>query len=492
MDRRCFLRSLAVAPAAGLVNVPLLLTREALAQQRGGGMGGMAAADPFKPTDEANSPMGVAKGIHPGRVVWVQDAKATSWDGTTGHWWDDANTDQKLVQGMTSRMVRDLTGRKNDKQAWDALFRSFNETRKLGNSGYRPGEKIAIKVNCNQDRTPEWGVAAPAPAGGPRGGGPPDAARGGGDRGGGPPAGARGRGMPRGPLNGLPSPQAVEALVTQLIEAGGVRGEDIIIYDVASTRNVGQPIFTRIRANSNPQFQAVKFLVGADYNLGGRVFATPDMANPIQFSKADVPVAYLSEQVNAAKYMINMALLRPHGMAGVTLIGKNHFGSVYFPNNGGWTPSPLHPNVMRTLPMGSYNALVDLMGHRQLGGKTMLYMLDGLYTAEQNEGNVFKWASFNDHWASSLMMSQDPVAIDSVGLDVLRNEPRATQVRGTADNYLHEAAQAAKPPSGTVYNPDKTGVLASLGVHEHWNNATDKKYSRNLGRKQGIELIVAG
>jgi uncharacterized protein (DUF362 family) len=492
MDRRCFLRSLAVAPAAGLVNVPLLLTREAFAQQRGGGMGGMAAADPFKPTDEANSPMGVAKGIHPGRVVWVQDAKATSWDGTIGHWWDDANTDQKVVQGMTSRMVRDLTGRKNDKQAWDALFRSFNETRKLGNSGYRPGEKIAIKVNCNQDRTPEWGVAAPAPAGGPRGGGPPDAARGGGDRGGGPPAGARGRGMPRGPLNGLPSPQAVEALVTQLIEAGGVRGEDIIIYDVASTRNVGQPIFTRIRANSNPQFQAVKFLVGADYNLGGRVFATPDMANPIQFSKADVPVGYLSEQVNAAKYIINMALLRPHGMAGVTLIGKNHFGSVYFPNNGGWTPSPLHPNVMRTLPMGSYNALVDLMGHRQLGGKTMLYMLDGLYTAEQNEGNVFKWASFNDHWASSLMMSQDPVAIDSVGLDALRNEPRATQVRGTADNYLHEAAQAAKPPSGTVYNPDKTGVLASLGVHEHWNNATDKKYSRNLGRKQGIELIVAG
>ena len=148
MDRRCFLRSLAVAPAAGLVNVPLLLTREAIAQQRGGFMG-LPAADPFKPTDEANSPIGVAKGIHPGRVVWVQDAKATSWDGVTGHWWDDANTDQKIVHTMTSRMVRDLTGRKNDKQAWDALFRSFNETHKLGNSGYRPGEVIAIKLNCN-------------------------------------------------------------------------------------------------------------------------------------------------------------------------------------------------------------------------------------------------------------------------------------------------------------------------------------------------------
>ena len=488
MLRRCFLRSLAAAPAVGLVNVPFLLTREAFAQR-----GGMTQADPFKPTDEVNSPMGIAKGIHPGRVVWVQDAKATSWDGTTGHWWDDANTDQKVVHGMTSKMVQDLTGRKNDKQAWDALFRSFNETRKLGNSGYRPGEKIAIKINCNQDRAPEWGAPQVMPAGGARGGGPPNAARGGGDRGGAPPAGARGGGMPRGPLNGLPSPHAVVALITDLIEAGGVRGEDIILYDVTGGRNVGQPIFARIRANSNKQFQAVKFLVGTDFDEGGRISATPDMANPIQFAKADLPTAYLSQQVNDAKYMINMALLRPHGMAGVTLIGKNHFGSVYFPDQGGgWSPRTLHNSVMRTQAVGSYNPLVELMGHKHLGGKTMLYVLDGLYTAEQNEGNVFKWASFNDHWASSLVASQDPVAIDSVGIDILRGEPRATQLRGNADNYLHEAAQAAKPPSGTVYNPDKTGVLASLGVHEHWNNATDRKYSRNLGRKQGIELIVAG
>ena len=177
-------------------------------------------------------------------------------------------------------------------------------------------------------------------------------------------------------------------------------------------------------------------------------------------------------------------------MAGVTLIGKNHFGSVHFPNNGGWTPQPLHNSILRTQSMGSYNALVDLIGHRHLGGKTMLYMLDGLYTAEHNEASVFKWASFNDHWASSLLISQDPIAIDSVGLDILRSEPRAKEVRGQADNYMHEAAQAAKPPSGTVYNPDGSGTLGSLGVHEHWNDAAARKYSRNLGRKEGIELIA--
>jgi uncharacterized protein (DUF362 family) len=439
MLRRCFLKSLAVAQAAGLV--------PAIAQQRGG----MAAADPFKPSEDVNNPTGVGRGIYPGRVVWVRDAKATKWDGASGHWWDDANTDQKVVQNLTSRLLQNLSGRANGKQAWDALFRSFNESHTEGGSGYRPGEKIAIKLNCNQDRSRQWGVAGP---------------------------------------NGLPSPHAVVALITELIEMGGVRGDDIMIYDVTGIRNVGQPILARIRANVNREFQAVKFLAGTDYELGGRMSAVPDLASPISFSKAGLPTGYLPKQVTEAKYLINMALLRPHGMAGVTLTAKNHFGSIHFPNDGGWSPRVLHNSVLRTQPMGSYNALVDLVGHRHLGGKTMLYVLDGLYTAEHNEGSVFRWASFNDHWASSMLMSQDPIAIDSVALDLLSSEPRATQVRGNADNYLHEAAQAAKPPSGTVYNPDGSGVLASLGAHEHWSNATARKYSRNLGRKEGIDLIA--
>jgi hypothetical protein len=135
-------------------------------------------------------------------------------------------------------------------------------------------------------------------------------------------------------------------------------------------------------------------------------------------------------------------------------------------------------------------------GHPQVGGKTVLYIVDALYATQHNEfrlAPVCKWQSvpFNGHWTSSVFASQDGVAIDSVALDFLRNEPTlAAIITGAVENYLHEMALANQPPSGTVYDPARTGKpLASLGVHEHWNNSTDRKYTRNLGKGAGIELV---
>ena len=53
-------------------------------------------------------------------------------------------------------------------------------------------------------------------------------------------------------------------------------------------------------------------------------------------------------------------------------------------------------------------------------------------------------------------------------------------------------ALANDPPSGTFYDPDHatpTKRLPSLGVHEHWNDPQERKYSRNLGTGEGIELV---
>jgi hypothetical protein len=131
---------------------------------------------------------------------------------------------------------------------------------------------------------------------------------------------------------------------------------------------------------------------------------------------------------------------------------------------------------------------VDIYGSTNINGKTVLNILDGLYSGDRWNSQPHKWAMapFNGHWPSSFFAAQDPVALESVGLDFLRSEMPLIK---NADRHLHEAALANDPPSGTVYKPD--GVrLQSLGVHEHWNNATDKKYSRNLGIGKGIELVT--
>jgi len=193
--------------------------------------------------------------------------------------------------------------------------------------------------------------------------------------------------------------------------------------------------------------------------------------------------------------MINLALMRAHTLFGMTLCAKNHFGTTYFPNDRGWSPSPLHQYGSRKDPMGSYNCLVNLNGHKHLDGKTFLYMIDALYPARNQTGGVIRFASLDNDWFSSILVSQDMVAIDSVGLDFLRNEqavnPNVVDVVGNPDNYLHEAALANDPPSGTVYDPEGDGsALESLGVHEHWNNPKQMKYSRNLGTGQGIELVT--
>jgi hypothetical protein len=110
---------------------------------------------------------------------------------------------------------------------------------------------------------------------------------------------------------------------------------------------------------------------------------------------------------------------------------------------------------------------------------------------------------FNNDWSSSLFVSLDQVAIESVCFDFLRTEwnginkhdpmnNRAEQnpnIRGV-DDYIHQAADASNWPDGIKYDPDNSGKpIPSLGVHEHWNNPVDKQYSANLGTGKGIELV---
>jgi gluconolactonase len=404
------------------------------------------------------SPIGQGQGIHPGRVVWVHDPEATNWKGPgNGHPWEDEQTNPAVCAQMMSNAVRSLTGESTDAKAWEALFRYHNKAHGRGDVGYQSGEKIAIKANfvgmigggrCVNRETyavlREWEDYMNT------------------------------------------SPQLIAALLKQLTQTVGVKQADIAIGDTLC-------LFANEYYNQlHQQFPNVKYL--DCQGTAGRAKAEFSTV-PIYWSNRPEGVKqdYLPTAYAEAAYFINFANLKAHNGAGVTLCAKNHYGSlVRTPPAKGYLD--LHKSGF-SRGSKEYRNLVDLMGHACTGGKTVLYLIDGLYCGTHTDDRVprkFASAPFNDDWTSSLFASQDPVAIDSVGFDFLLVDlPKATSMAGT-DDYLHEAALADNPPSGTFYDPDHataTKRLASLGVHEHWNNAKDRQYSRNLGKNEGIELV---
>ena len=67
---------------------------------------------------------------------------------------------------------------------------------------------------------------------------------------------------------------------------------------------------------------------------------------------------------------------------------------------------------------------------------------------------------------------------------------------GSCPNWnFQNAAFPSKTTMPTGFNvsgSNFTGAaMPSLGVHDHWNNAVDKQYGRNLGQTNGIELLYA-
>jgi gluconolactonase len=406
------------------------------------------------------APIGVGKGIYPGRVVWVHDPDATNWEGPgDGHLWEPEHTDQAACDRMLSKALRTLTGATDDAAAWDKLFRYHNQGQGEGDVPYQPGQKVVIKVNfvgfirTHGGVDPETYVLEDW----------------------------------RDYMN--TSPQIIAAVLKQLTQAAGVQQSDIAIGD--SLAYFAQEYYDMLHA----EFPDVCYL-----DCRGEAGRTKMKLSSVELHWSNHPKDseqdYVPQSYAEAEYFINLANLKAHPMAGVTLCAKNHFGSLLrLPPERGYFD--MH-EPLRQKSNGQYRDLVDLMGHRQTGGKTVLYLIDGLYGGVHYVEQVprrFQSAPFGNDWTSSLFASQDPVAIDSVGLDFLQAETaihRYSRMPGT-DDYLHEAALADNPPSGTFYDPDHASNvvrLASLGVHEHWNNAQQKQYSRNLGRSAGIELVA--
>jgi hypothetical protein len=435
--------------------------------------------------DPPNSPMGIGDGINPGRVAWVYNANATNINCTNG-WGTDGkgntadddgyflpkNTDKDVVKVMMDSAIINLTGEATVHDAWDKVFKHFNNKRGLGEIGYSPDQTIFIKVNQGtgswlidqntmNPNSQAWAKANYGIA--------------------------------------ETTPQAILAVIHQLVTDYGVPEE--MIY-------VGDPIAHLFQYTIDPikaEYPNIKFFDRNLSKLGRTVTKGLTKGKVIYYSDQgkEMPEAVsdaMYQEMYDANYLINIAALKAHARAGITLCAKNHFGS-----HGRDGAPHLHPgliapenDIQKRTEYKMYRILVDLIGHEKLGGNTLLFIIDGLWGGPEATEKPVKWkmSPFNNDWPNSLLISQDQVALESVCLDFLRQEATVNTLLknrplfGAVDDYLHQAADKANWPVNIVYDPEDDGTpISSLGVHEHWNNATDKQYSRNLKSGQGIELI---
>jgi hypothetical protein len=309
--RRLLKESSAVLVCLGLVTITVIGVLSL------GGPVKSQARGPWGP----HGPIGKAKGIHPGRVVWVYDPNATDWAGfhSREHWWQSDHTDFEVVEKMLSQAVRGVAGCNDDAAAWDAIFRYFNNSRGRGDAGYRAGEKIAIKINltaCNATWGNVSGITYEKNA---------DIA------------------------NTIDnSPQMILALLRQLVGTVGADQNDITLGD--PTCMVPNFYWDMLQ----PEFPGVHYL--DNYGGAGRTRA--------EFSKVPLywstPQArgtrqdYLPTAFAEASYIINFAILKGHS-SGVTLCAKNHYGSLIRTPHG-----YLRPEFPRLPTAGAFPGYYDM------------------------------------------------------------------------------------------------------------------------------------
>jgi hypothetical protein len=436
------------------------------------------------PDDGPNQPFGTAQGINSGRVIWAWDTLATNRD-CRDYYFKPENTDQRVVSKMFSESVMNLTGESSVRESWNAVFRYFNLVRHQADKGYTKGEKIFIKINqtsgrgrlkqAERARGNFYYPASPKPR--------------------------QGEGLEDNLGTCETSPFIVLEILRQLVHVCEVAESDIAVGDPQN------PTYGHNYDAWHAEFPDVIYTDRTSGNFGRTLIHATE--NDLLFYSDKFQTDKLYDIIESADYLINVANLKPHSGTGITLTAKNHFGSQS--RAGAYHLHYSHLCQIEGKPPTNagyhkYRVFVDLMGSRYLGQNTLLYVIDGLYAGGASEGGPpvkYYMSPFNGNWSSSIFISQDQVALESVCYDFLRTEWNGTYSHDPSNNYfetmpyingvddyLHQAADSSNWPKGIIYDPDNSGKpIPSLGVHEHWNNSVNKQYSRNLGRSYGIELV---
>jgi hypothetical protein len=242
-------------------------------------------------------------------------------------------------------------------------------------------------------------------------------------------------------------PQPINSVIRGL-KSIGVAESNIWIYDVTSGWHQGEfpdRLIVPIAAlYPGVQFHAAENWCSSSVQTLGFSgtqlihFATPNGKPAI----TDRPIC---NALANAHYLINMPIMKKHGMAGVTLGFKNHFGSFESCQTAHWSVDLGDGEYVST-----YNGMVDMFKNTHFKDKTVLTIGDALFGARYNNYNEVPnpWPTFGNKSPNSLFFSIDPVAIDCVMYDFLADEGG---VPAGSDDYL------------------KLANTAGLGTFEHWD-----------------------
>jgi uncharacterized protein (DUF362 family) len=179
----------------------------------------------------------------------------------------------------------------------------------------------------------------------------------------------------------------VEAICERLQETG-VPQKNIVVWDRLNTdlESAG------FHPSTNPN--RVRYLGNDVLGYGNELVAHGEAGSLLCRTLTDVCDA-----------VINLPVLKDHGIVGVTMALKNMFGAIHNPNK-------YHLNVG-----DPYVADVYMLG--PIRGKVRLHLCDAI-TAQYEGG-----PSFMPQWTwpfNGLLVSQDPVAMDAVGWRIIEQK----------------------------------------------------------------------
>ena len=206
--------------------------------------------------------------------------------------------------------------------------------------------------------------------------------------------------------------------------------ENIIIWDRAEFE------MTRAGFSINESETGVK-CYGTRYSIMNNGTSTSGYSTAVLYDVSGIG-QYLSRiLVDECNYLINTCLLKDHAYSGVTLSLKNHYGSC-------WDPSHLHNRYcMYYIP--PLNALPPIRE------KQVLCMCDALFGIVSGGPMGFPQVT-----PKSLIFSTDPVAHDTIGMQMLKEygTPDASIVRAE-----HIARAAGAPYNLGTNDPDQIDVI---------------------------------